>query len=99
MTIKHGDLILQPIATVIQDNIRASDIPCRYGGEEFRIIYTDISLENTIRLVDKLRKDISLIDVHHNQMAVGQVTVSLGLPMIPEHADNTVELFSFKIQG
>lgn len=87
-----GDLILQRIAVAIQGNLRASDIPCRYGGEEFCIIYTDISLENAIRRAEKLRIAISLISLPDNEVSAGEVTASLGLSMFPEHADNAYQL-------
>lgn len=39
------------------------DIIIRYGGEEFLILYKDITLEDTINKVENLRKEISEINV------------------------------------
>jgi putative two-component system response regulator len=35
----NGDLILRRVATVLQDTTRASDTLCRFGGEEFLVVF------------------------------------------------------------
>ena len=54
--------------------LTSQDIIIRYGGEEILILYKNISLEQTIKLVENLRKEISLIEVD----GVG-VTMSFGI--------------------
>jgi diguanylate cyclase (GGDEF)-like protein len=33
-----GDSVIMAVATAIRDTCRRSDIPCRYGGDEFAVI-------------------------------------------------------------
>ncbi|MBW8869993.1 MAG: diguanylate cyclase, partial [Acidobacteriales bacterium] len=40
-----GDAVLKAFANVFQSNIRAEDIACRYGGEEFTIILPDTTVK------------------------------------------------------
>ena len=40
-----GDNVLKLIGTIIRDNVRRSDIPSRYGGDEFIILLKDCSEE------------------------------------------------------
>ncbi len=87
-----GDIVLKRIAREIRQSTRASDIPARYGGEEFCIVYTNIVLDEAIHLAEKLRENISSLDLELDHIKLGQVTVSLGLAMYPDHADNVEQL-------
>ena len=41
-----GDSVLKEISSVISENIRKEDFVCRYGGEEFAIIFRNLTQEN-----------------------------------------------------
>lgn len=78
-----GDKILREFADIIKSNIRTTDIPVRYGGEEFIIVfprsinYTRIfSVLNTIRLVCEKKLIVSWNGKKRN------VTVSIGVTQI-----------------
>jgi len=49
-----GDKVLQAVAGRIQAMIRATDTPCRYGGDEFVVMLPD--LENAATAADLARK-------------------------------------------
>ncbi len=36
-----GDIILQQLATILQDSCRDTDVACRWGGEEFVLLMTN----------------------------------------------------------
>jgi len=42
-----GDALLGAIGRILRENMRKSDISCRYGGEEFVLVLPDASLEDT----------------------------------------------------
>jgi diguanylate cyclase (GGDEF)-like protein len=78
-----GDRILREFADIIKKNIRTTDIPVRYGGEEFIIVfprsinYTRIfSVMNTIRLLCEKKLIVSWNGKKRN------VTVSIGVTQI-----------------
>ncbi|MEO0483317.1 MAG: diguanylate cyclase [Planctomycetota bacterium] len=50
-----GDAVLQEVAEIVQNSSRASDIACRYGGEEFVIVMPDTSPEEAQVLCDRIR--------------------------------------------
>jgi diguanylate cyclase (GGDEF)-like protein len=49
-----GDLALQHLATVLTDNLRATDILGRIGGEEFAILLPNTSLSAATEVAEKL---------------------------------------------
>ena len=53
-----GDLILQRVAEVMHDSVRAVDSLGRYGGEEFLLIAPDTDSEGAHRLASKLRQAV-----------------------------------------
>jgi diguanylate cyclase (GGDEF)-like protein len=50
-----GDVVLRGVAQTISDNLRASDMIGRYGGEEFMLILTETNVEEGAVLTEKLR--------------------------------------------
>lgn len=55
---KAGDFVIRNIADLIRNSVREGDIVGRYGGEEFCVTATDISLENVLHLGERIRKTI-----------------------------------------
>lgn len=51
-----GDEMLKEYARVIRENIRGSDVPCRWGGEEFIILLVNTKMENAVSVWERLRK-------------------------------------------
>lgn len=50
-----GDKVLQHFARILQENIRAEDVAGRYGGEEFVLIFQNISAPQAAILCEDLR--------------------------------------------
>ncbi len=50
-----GDRVLKKVSAVIRKNLRATDIPGRYGGDEFMIILPGADLTGAVPVADKIR--------------------------------------------
>lgn len=72
-----GDLVLKRISKIIKESIPFNHFACRYGGEEFAIIFTDISLKEAHTISDKIRTTIQ--NFHHEELNHQSVTISIGL--------------------
>jgi diguanylate cyclase (GGDEF)-like protein/PAS domain S-box-containing protein len=83
-----GDEILKTMSSIVSENIRASDIFGRYGGEEFLIICTQTNKENAYILAEKLR----IIIEKYNFNKIGTKTISLGISTY-EKDDSIKSLF------
>jgi len=54
-----GDEVLREFALRLASNVRAIDLPCRYGGEEFTVIMPDTQLEDAMRIAERIRMHVS----------------------------------------
>ena len=74
-----GDELLQTMVTIVKGVLRATDILCRYGGEEFAVICCQTS-ENGIKAVaEKIRKTVEHYEFKfQNKQPGGNLTVSIG---------------------
>jgi diguanylate cyclase (GGDEF)-like protein/PAS domain S-box-containing protein len=80
-----GDTLLHELGNFVIKHIRAGDIACRYGGEEFLLILPEASLEATRQRAQKLNEGIRNIRVKYRGKRLKAVTVSLGVAIFPEH--------------
>ena len=54
-----GDKALQLFAGVLRDNVRGNDVVARLGGEEFVLVYPNMSVEISVEAIDRLRLALS----------------------------------------
>ena len=78
-TLAGGDALLRAFGDFLRLNIRASDIPCRVGGEEFVVLLPGADLETTARRAEQLRCAVKELTVMHNKQPLGLITISLGV--------------------
>ncbi len=83
-----GDIVLRETGTFLQTNVRAEDIACRYGGEEFLVILPEASLEDTVKRAEQLGAGIKQLNVHYRDQMLRAVTASLGVAVFPNHGSS-----------
>lgn len=71
-----GDCILKHLANKLKSLTRSTDMLCRYGGEEFVIIYNDVSRDDIVQKVEKIREEVqnTIFTCEHRQ-----ITISIGV--------------------
>lgn len=90
-----GDHVLEIIAGVIREESRSSDIPSRFGGEEFAILFPSTDLETALEISDRLRQIISATPIpHEHHQPTGQLTVSIGIACYPDDAPDWYSLIN-----
>lgn len=82
-----GDAVLKGLGRFLQDNVRKSDLACRYGGEEFVIILSKIGQDEALAIAKKLclsiREDLKI----RWQNETYNITVSIGVSLCnPGHS-------------
>ena len=78
-----GDEVLRTVAGIIKQALRESDIPSRYGGEEFAVLLPFTHIDEAEIVAERLRKSVedSAITINKDTDEEKQinVTISLGL--------------------
>jgi two-component system cell cycle response regulator len=88
-----GDLVLKEIARILQEAARKTDIPCRYGGEEFAVILTHTESEGARIFSERFRKQIAAHGFKINDTTFF-VTVSCGIFSFNHDPDlSSIQLF------
>ncbi|MGD9823240.1 diguanylate cyclase [Desulfobacter sp.] len=84
-----GDRVLKQVSSVIRENLRATDIPGRYGGDEFMIILPGTDIKGAIPVADKIRAVFE-----KNSFAVkGAASLTLTLSLGVVHYSDGIESF------
>jgi diguanylate cyclase (GGDEF)-like protein/PAS domain S-box-containing protein len=89
-----GDLMLKAVANTIKSSIRAEDIACRFGGEEFLIILPSASLSGTVERARQIHDDIRKICFDCNGNHISNVSISIGISSYPEYGSSNSALIS-----
>lgn len=72
-----GDAVLQEFAGIIQANVRSTDVPCRFGGEEFAIIMPHTAAGDAATVCERIRASLqSHVFRRHPEH---RLTVSIGV--------------------
>jgi diguanylate cyclase len=86
-----GDLVLTMVAARISARVRAGDVCCRYGGDEFVVVLPGVPDPFPVsRVAEAIRERISLPYWIGGQQL--QVSASIGGSMYPYHGENAALL-------
>jgi diguanylate cyclase (GGDEF)-like protein len=83
-----GDQLLIEVAELAREAVRASDVVCRVGGEEFGVIMPSCTAADALGLAARLTQSLGEADFD----PAGAMTVSIGVSQGPQHAMNPREL-------
>jgi len=87
-----GDVLLRELGSMFNSQIRGGDIACRYGGEEFLLIMADTSLEAGCERAEKLREQITNLQIRHRGETLRRITASIGVAGFPEHGTSAAHI-------
>jgi len=87
-----GDSILRGLALALRENLRKSDISCRYGGDEFVLVLPDSSLADAQQRVEQIRALVKERQIRQGYSVVDMPTLSAGVAEAPKHGSTTTEL-------
>lgn len=89
---QSGDAVLRQVAFELKKNVRATDIVCRYGGEEMSIILPNTRNEEAIAIANKLCTIIASKKLKLSNGRESNVTISLGVSTFGLDAQTPAEL-------
>ncbi len=77
----EGDKLLKTVVKVIKQNVRTTDVVCRYAGDEFVVILPETDLSQARITAEKIRTKISELPAQH------PISVSVGLAQGNDQTD------------
>lgn len=87
-----GDILLQSMGAYLNSHIRASDVACRYGGEEFLLIFPDTDIKTAQMRSEQIRIGLKEMRVEHHGRFLDPISISMGVAAFPEHGNTSEEL-------
>jgi diguanylate cyclase (GGDEF)-like protein len=86
-----GDLMLKQLGRLLTSQVRAGDIACRYGGEEFVVVMPKASLSVAKQRANDWRMRFeSQILIHEGEVL--NATLSAGVSVYPMHGTTSDEI-------
>ncbi len=82
-----GDDVLRTFADLLRNNARASDICCRYGGEEFLLVLPQMTEKDAVDRAELLRSTMAAVPVYHDGTSILE-SASFGIATFPRDGDS-----------
>ena len=83
-----GDELLKGVATALREGARADDRVYRYGGDEFALILPDTTVDDAVRVSERLRRAVAAL----SEGDPTPVTISVGIAGLPDDATDRAGL-------
>lgn len=87
-----GDTVLREVAQFLKHSVRAEDIVCRFGGEEFVLILPLADSRITQARAERIRSKLHDLTILHEEKSLGLVTMSVGVAVLPENGQSSKSL-------
>jgi diguanylate cyclase (GGDEF)-like protein len=81
-----GDDVIKAVASVLAGSVRETDLPVRFGGEEFVIVLPGARLMHARRAAEVMRTAIAELEVPNPRGEPIRVTASFGVAEFPTYA-------------
>ena len=84
-----GDTVLSEVGKLLLRWARESDLPCRYGGEEFAVLLPETTAEGGRVACERLRRMVAEHPFEHENLRLN-VTISIGITHYVQTTDETI---------
>ncbi|MGZ9159549.1 MAG: GAF domain-containing protein [Candidatus Limnocylindrales bacterium] len=89
-----GDRVLTWIAELIRSTLRASDVPARYGGDEFAVILPETDADEACRTAERILEAFRDRPFVGEQRGPVPTAVSIGVATFPSDGRTATELIA-----
>ncbi len=74
-----GDKVLKAVAKSFKKFLRLEDYTSRFGGEEFVLVLPNTDIDNSIKIVDRLRENLANLKIKPME---NRITMSFGITQL-----------------
>lgn len=86
-----GDVVLQSLADAVRSRLRASDVFCRWDGDQFNVILPATDAPGARRLADDICRTVSRLRIRTPRHAEVGLSASVGVAVTIPDSESTVE--------
>ena len=88
---KVGDDVIISISSILIDMSRGSDIACRFGGEEFVVLFPQTDIYGASVIAKKIKRYVEALKITADNGKIVHCTISIGLSEIDLQIDQNIE--------
>lgn len=85
-----GDVVLKTVSQIIIDSIRKDDSFIRYGGEEFLLFISDLPVEDTLVIAERIRRTVNLKEIY-NREHKKYITMSISIGVVSADSNQKLD--------
>ena len=88
-----GDEVLREFAVRLASNVRAVDLPCRYGGEEFVVVMPGTRIEDAERIAERIRLHVAgspFRVAHGAELLTATISIGVAATLGPDDTPDTL---------
>jgi diguanylate cyclase (GGDEF)-like protein/PAS domain S-box-containing protein len=89
-----GDSVLRALGHLLKQSVRASDLHCRYGGDEFVLVMPDTNLETARKRAEKIADLFRKLSIPFGTQTLGGYSLSIGIATSPQHGHTSQDLLA-----
>ena len=89
-----GDGLLRQVSRLLLENVRAADVVCRYGGDEFVVVMPETSIDAATCKAETLRQLLSHAAMDLREMKLPEATFSVGVAAYPNQGKTCGDLLA-----
>lgn len=86
-----GDAALVAATEAVRDSLRVSDLPARYGGDEFAVILPETEMDDALVVAERTCQAIAACRLIESGATI-RLGASIGVAALPLHATTRLEL-------
>lgn len=86
-----GDVVIKEVSNILVEQTRDKDILGRLGGEEFGIFLLNSTLEEILKIAQRIKDKIQETTIIHNVNSIN-ITISIGISLKNENTKTLLEL-------
>jgi diguanylate cyclase (GGDEF)-like protein/hemerythrin-like metal-binding protein/PAS domain S-box-containing protein len=87
-----GDAVLAHVASIVRAHLRASDLACRFGGEEFVVVLLGADGEEALERIRFIAAKVRESRPHVGEVELPAITFSAGVAEAFVHGDSAEQL-------
>ncbi|MDI9570669.1 MAG: sensor domain-containing diguanylate cyclase [Pseudomonadota bacterium] len=90
----HGasSLVLRELGEFLRKNVRDADLVCRYGADEFALLFPETDLTGARRRAEHLHAMLREVSLHGAGAHLRRITLSMGVAAHPDHGETWGDL-------